>query len=135
MNEFRTLIQLIALNGKDFIRTAQEYLDALTSSNPNVNINHIQAKLIGWATLLNQQTKNFIGKFETVQSSEQFQEAVENAYSSYIVDGNENLDLSEQLVSLGHLKINRGRITIPSEARRRFNIKEGDFIETFYKQN
>ena len=88
MSEHRTLIQLIALNGKDFGVVAQEYL----SPPKGKNINHIQARMIGWATLLHQQTGRLLDGYEVLPANPEFQGMVEKAFKYYIEEGKENTE-------------------------------------------
>ena len=90
----RTLIKLIALNGRDFIDASQDFLahadPSIKAVEPRSNLNHVQAKMLGWAKLLHLYTGMLIEGYKEYPMHSESQGDVDDAYTAYIIEGKEN---------------------------------------------
>ena len=81
--EFETLLKLIALNGKDVGVAVKTYLKPSAEDN----INHVQAKMLGWIQLLNIQTRRILDSYDELPVNKVFQGMVDRAFQAYIIEG------------------------------------------------
>jgi hypothetical protein len=91
MSETKTLIQLIQLNGKDFKKASNKFIEYYT--NPPVDdmeINRNQAAMLGWAQLLHMQTGRLLENYGKLSSDPEFRVMVDRAYNYF--QGNGALD-------------------------------------------
>lgn len=92
MADFVTVIRLIALNAHDFVRVSKKYLSSLGVSSKvrgdDENGNHLQAKMLGWAFLLNIWTRELLDHYNgKITYNEEFRNSVEKCWKAYIIEG------------------------------------------------
>ena len=74
--EYLTNLKLIALNGRDVGGAIMEYI------NPpeDTDVNHLQAKMLGWIILLHIQTGKILESYEELPQNEIFQGMVHETF-------------------------------------------------------
>lgn len=91
MSELHTLLKLIALNGKDVGEVIVEFLSYYSDSPPEGNINHVQAKMLGWIELLNMQTKRVLELYEGLPAIPEFQKMVDRSFDYLILSQRQHI--------------------------------------------